>query len=104
MEKLALVSRHIVLVDERLPIYGAICICGEQIDSVVRYAEDFPIDAVLNSLRDWNPVNLEEHFISPGIIDLEVYVSAETGGYLRTTETAIKGGVTMFVEHPNPYY
>jgi hypothetical protein len=58
----------------------------------------------LSRLSEWAPVNLENHYISPGIIDLETYVSDKTGGYEVVTEAAIKGGVTLIVEHPNPHY
>jgi hypothetical protein len=75
MEKTALVSRHIVLVNERLPVYGAVLILGDKIHSIERYETEVPIELILNRLSDWNPVNLEHNYISPGIIDLEVYIA-----------------------------
>jgi dihydroorotase-like cyclic amidohydrolase len=104
MEKLSLVSRHIVLVNERLPVYGAILILGDKIHSIERYDTEVPISMIMERLYEWHPVNLENHYISPGIIDMETYVSRETGGYATATECAIKGGVTLIVEHPNPHY
>jgi hypothetical protein len=33
-----------------------------------------------------------------------VYVAKETGGFGLASEAAIRGGATLIVEHPNPYY
>jgi hypothetical protein len=75
MEKTALISRHIVLIHERLPVYGAILIVNDKIDSIERYETDVPVSLILERLSEWNPVNLENHYISPGVIDLEMYTS-----------------------------
>jgi dihydroorotase-like cyclic amidohydrolase len=59
---------------------------------------------IYEKLSEWNPVVVENYYISPGLIDLEVYVAKETGGFGLASEAAIRGGATLIVEHPNPYY
>lgn len=49
----------------------------------------------MEGLREWNPVNLEKYYISPGIIDLDVDLPDSPTGIEETTKKAVSGGVTV---------
>ncbi|OMJ94815.1 hypothetical protein SteCoe_2000 [Stentor coeruleus] len=96
MVKQALVSRHIVLtnnIHSNKPVYGIILIEDEIIFDIVIIDTDIGISSVIDKYQDWNPENLENFYISPGIIDLNTRLEWET--YTELTKAAISGGVTF---------
>ena len=103
MERKALVSKYVVLLEEPRPVYAAILIENEVIASVVKYSQSTPVAVVMDELQNWNPINLENCYISPGIIDLEVKSNGSWEGLETTTKTALAGGVTTVVHEPNHF-
>lgn len=99
--KEALISRHIVLFGFRHPCAGVILIEDGVIHSVeLASATDTP-EELMRRYEDWNPVNYENYYVSPGIIDCNVRVNGEWEGYRSLTKAAISGGVTMIIEEPS---
>ena len=79
----------------RFPVFGAILVEGEDIDSVEIYDESSSVSDIMQNLREWNPVNLEKYYISPGIIDLDVDLPDSPTRIEETTKAAVSGGVTL---------
>lgn len=102
MSRTALISRHIVYMKARLPIYGIILVEGEFIHEIIVADSDVPVSDLAEKFRDWNPVDLEDFFISPGIIDINVRREWDTYEFL--TKSALAGGVTMIVEENSLHY
>ncbi|CAG9327323.1 unnamed protein product [Blepharisma stoltei] len=96
MARLALISRHIVSYRASVPLYGVILIEDEEIDDIVIVDENIPVQALLSKFRDWNPLNYENQYISPGIIDIGV--RAEWEGKTNITQMAASGGVTFLLQ------
>ena len=104
MARRALISKHIVLTTQphpSRPSYGIILIEDEIIQEVVIIESSIPTDSVMEKYRDWNPQNLEEYYISPGIIDLNARLEFESCTEL--TKAAISGGV-IFALVESGYY
>ena len=96
MVRKALISKHIVLTTHThssRPSYGIILIEDEIIHDVIIIDQSIAVEAVLTKYSDWNPENLEDYYISPGIIDLNTRLEFETCSEL--TKSAISGGVTF---------
>jgi predicted amidohydrolase len=55
-----------------MPIYGVILNEDELIKDVVIVDDKVPCPALLEKYWDWNPIDLENSFISPGMIDINV--------------------------------
>ena len=75
--KLALISRHVVLYKYLLsrvnhPTYCVILIQDELIFDVIPVDSEKEVEEVVLEYMDWNPINLEESYISPGMVDLNV--------------------------------
>jgi dihydroorotase-like cyclic amidohydrolase len=102
MSRVALVSRHIVYAKACKPIYGIICIEGEVIKEVVVVCSKVPISALIGKYIDWNPIDLENYYISPGLIDINIRQEWETSKHL--TQCALSGGVTLLVEETSLYH
>jgi dihydroorotase-like cyclic amidohydrolase len=101
MAKVALVSRHIVYLKARIPVYGVILVDGELIKDIVIAEPTVSVATLLETYADWNPIDLEDYFISPGLIDINVRREWETLSYV--TQSALSGGVTMVVEETSLY-
>ena len=97
----ALISRHIVLYRARHPLYGIIQIEDEVIKEVIVVDKSIPVSALMEKYCDWNPVNFEHYYISPGIIDCNVRTNGDWEPYRNLTRAAICGGVTMILEEPS---
>ena len=96
MARQALISKHIVLTTQphpSRPTYGIIMIEDEIIQDVVIIESSISVDSVMEKYQDWNPQNLEDFYISPGIIDLNARLEFESCSEL--TKAAISGGVTF---------
>ena len=68
---------------------------GENIHSVKIYDDCKLVSEVIEGLQEWNPVNLEKYYISPGIIDLDVDLPDSPTRIEETTKAAVSGGVTL---------
>jgi dihydroorotase-like cyclic amidohydrolase len=104
MARRALISKHIVLTTQphsSRPTYGIILIEGELIHDVVIIESSIPVSSVMSKYESWNPENLENLYISPGIIDLNTRLEFETCTEL--TKAALSGGAT-FVLLESGYY
>ena len=71
------------------------------IHSVELTSSDETPEELTKQYEDWSPVNYEDYYISPGIIDCNVRVNGEWEGYRHLTKAAISGGVTMVLEEPS---
>jgi len=97
----ALISRHIVLYRARHPLYGLILIEDEVIKEVIVVDKGIPVNALMDKYSDWNPVNFEHYYISPGVIDCNVRTNGDWEPYRNLTRAALCGGVTMILEEPS---
>jgi allantoinase len=102
MSRVALVSRHIVYLRARTPIYGVILVEGELIKDIVFAEPTVTVATLLETYAEWNPVDLEDYFISPGLIDINV--RREWESISCVTQSALAGGVTMLVEETSLYH
>jgi hypothetical protein len=48
MEQSVIISRHIVLIHERIPVYGVLVISGEEIKDLIRVFEDTPVQDLVD--------------------------------------------------------
>lgn len=101
--KLALISRHVVLYKYFLsrvnhPTYAVILINEEVIYDVVLVAQDRAVEEVVMEYVDWNPIDLEHSYISPGMIDFNIRRKREWESLESLTKAAVSGGVTLCVE------
>lgn len=108
MNKKAVLSRHIILPEarnlaENLPIYGLILIESDRISEVVFLpAECSPLQAC-KDYAAWNPLNYEEFYVSPGLIDCNVRGNEEWETQAELSLAAVSGGVT-FLARENSLY
>lgn len=104
----ALVSRHIIVPGAHHPVYGLVLIQGEKIADVVIADPSIPVlstqtTALVDKYAAWHPTDLEQFYVSPGLVDVNVRGNgAWESGETRTKE-AISGGVTMMLEEPSLY-
>ena len=104
MVKQGYISKHIVLTsfpNSSKPAYGIILIDDENISDIILIDESISVSSVIQKYSDWNPEDLSDYYISPGIIDLSTRIEWET--YSELTKSAISGGVT-FVLTESGYY
>lgn len=99
MSRVALISRHIVFLKASMPIYGIILVEGELIYDVIIADPSVTVSELVEKYNDWNPIDLEDYFISPGII--EINARREWESYKHYTKSALSGGVTFIVEENN---
>ena len=96
MRKQAIISKHIVLTSspDILPVFGIILIENETIHEHKFILDpSTPTVSILDDYSEWNPEDLSDFYISPGLIDLNV--RAEWESYSDLTKSAISGGVTL---------
>ena len=101
MEKIAILSRHIVLCNELYPVHGIIVIQGEMISDIIILDNNLSSEQVLSKFSQWNLIDYSNYYISPGIIDLNVRKEWES--YKTLTKAGISGGVTFILEEPSFY-
>lgn len=99
MEKHGILSRHIILSDLSLPIYGIILIQGEVIQDIIQLESSFPPEQVKSKFSQWKITDFSDSYISPGIIDLNTRKEYES--YETMTKAAISGGTTFILEEPS---
>lgn len=101
--KLALISRHVVLYKYSLsrvnrPTYCVILIENECIFDVIPIASEKEVEEVVLEYMDWNPINFEHSYISPGMVDFNIRRKREWESVETLTKAAVSGGVTLCVE------
>ncbi|CAG9320065.1 unnamed protein product [Blepharisma stoltei] len=106
MGKKAFISRHIVAFTNSAnrshkPIFGIILVLDEIIFDVIPLDKEISVTTIIEKYYDWNPVNCEDLYISPGIIDLNV--RREWEDYTHLTKAAASGGVTLLLEEVGYY-
>ena len=99
MEKHGILSRHIILSESSVPIYGIILIQGEIIQDIIRLENSFPPEQAKSKFTQWKIIDFSDSYISPGIIDLSV--RKEWENYESLTKAAISGGTTFILEEPS---
>ncbi|CAG9310394.1 unnamed protein product [Blepharisma stoltei] len=95
MGKLSFISRHIVLFTNNRPVFGIILIEDEIIFDVVLIENSTSILSVMENYQEWNPIDLEDFYISPGIIDCNI--KKEFEDYDHLTRQAVSGGITFII-------
>lgn len=108
MQKSAILSRHIILPEarslaENLPVYGLVLIEDESIAEVVVLPGDCSPGQACLIYAAWNPVNCEDYYVSPGLIDCNVRGNGEWETQAELTLAAASGGVT-FLARENSLY
>ena len=96
MSKKAFISKHIVLTTQThstTPVYGIILIDDEIIYDTIIIDSGVPVSVVLEKYQEWNPEDVSDLYISPGIIDLNTRIEWES--YTELTKAGIAGGVTV---------
>lgn len=99
MSRQGLVSKHIVVTglniskNNRYPQPGIILILDETIHEVILVKEETAISELYKIYKEWSPLNYEDYYISPGLIDTSSRTEWETLSDL--TKQAISGGVTL---------
>ena len=74
---------------------------NEVIHDVIQYDNSYSIEDIEILYWDWNPQNLEEYYIAPGMIDINARV--EWDSYETLTRAAVSGGVTFVVAESGHY-
>lgn len=107
-EKLSLLSRHVVLYQCfphrcSCPTYAIILIQGQCIVAVhclrpEREVVDMQTAEVMREYAEWHPLDFEHAYISPGMVDFNVYRNSEWENLQEATQAAVSGGVTLLVE------
>lgn len=104
MGKKAIISKHIILTGNphsNMPAYGIILIEDEIINDTILIDLSVPVSSVMEKYIDWNPEDLSEFYISPGLIDLNTRLEWET--YTELTKASISGGVTVVLVESGYY-
>lgn len=102
MDRKALISRHIVIPTYNQPVFGAVLIENEFIAEVMIFGHDISISQITKDLRNWNPIDLEDYYISPGLIDINI--RREWEDYTTLTQSAISGGCTLLMEEVSAFH
>jgi dihydroorotase-like cyclic amidohydrolase len=101
MEKLGILSKHIILTNSNVPIYGLISIQNELIQDIFVLEPSFSAAQVQARFSQWRIFDYSDSYISPGIVDLNV--RKEWDSYSALTKAAISGGTTFILEEPSFY-
>ena len=102
MSKQSFISRHIVLYNNTTPTYGVVKVYNSFVSEVVLEDESTTVEELMAKHADWNPLNFEDYYISPGIVD---FVRQEFEDTEVLTRRALSGGVTFLAvetSHYNP--
>ena len=62
---------------------------------------DFP--TLVRDLAEWNPVLLENYYLSPGLVDCNAQVNGSWDDFASLTRAAVSGGVTFLLVQPSLY-
>jgi len=62
---------------------------------------DFP--TLVRDLAEWNPVLLENYYLSPGLVDCNAQVNGSWDDFASLTRAAVSGGVTFLLAQPSLY-
>ena len=101
--RLAIISRHVVLLSARVPVYAVVLVEGERVVDVVEVSADTQVASLMIQYRAWNPHNFEDLYVSPGLIDLNVSGGGDWEGFAHLTYAAVSGGVTFCLATANLY-
>ena len=106
MSKVALISKNLVLNEyqntkPRYPLSGIILIQDEIIHDIIIIDPNTPISEIMSEYSDWNPIDYSNHYISPGIIDINS--RSEWDSFETLTNEAAKGGITLLIVEPGYY-
>jgi dihydroorotase-like cyclic amidohydrolase len=67
-------------------------------------AEPFSsVTELMQAYEEWNPVNCEDLYVSPGLVDVNVQSNGPWEGLKQTTKAGIAGGVTFMLIEPSLY-
>ena len=80
------------------PSYAVILIQDEVIADVIAIQQEREVEELVLEYIDWNPINMEHHYVSPGMIDFNIRRNREWESIEALTKTAVSGGVTLCVE------
>lgn len=108
MAKLALISRHVVLPkypphSSHTPVYAVILVSEGHIERIVPAEQFTAVEELMRLYEEWNPVDCEEKYVSPGLVDVNVQTNGAWEGLEETTKAGIAGGVTFMLVEPSLY-
>ena len=69
-QKIGIVSNHIILFEYSYPVFGIILISSEIIENIQIFEKTVTIAEIQSMYSDYQIIDYSNHFISPGIIDL----------------------------------
>ena len=104
MNRRSIISRHIVLTTHPgvvAAVCGIILMEDEIISDVVILDNSFQVSQILAFYSEWNPEDLSDYYISPGLIDLNSRV--EWDSFTEFSKAAISGGVTFALSEQSYY-
>jgi len=108
MAKSALISRHVVLPkylphSTHTPVYAVILVSEGHIESITQAEQFTPVKELMRRYEGWNPVDCEEMYVSPGLVDVNVQANGPWEGLEETTKAGVAGGVTFMLVEPSLY-
>jgi len=71
------------------------------IADVVVVEKEKPLSELLREYAEWNPVDLEDSYLSPGLIDFNVRRSTDWESLEDMTQAAVSGGITLCLQERN---
>lgn len=111
--KLAIISRHTVLPQydsrsEQESVPAVILVDGETITRVERCSEDVDFgqvhaEEVQDRLQGWTCLDYRDFYVSPGLIDCNVVSNPAWQSRAATSQSAVAGGVTFYLEEDSLY-
>ena len=101
MEKIGIISRHIIICESSAPIYGIILLKDEHIQDIIMLDSAISPESAISKFAQWKILDFSDSYISPGIIDLNARKEWES--YSAFTRSAISGGTTFILEEPSFY-
>ena len=72
-------------------------------DVVIVSDPSVSVPSLLSQYSDWNPIDCEHLYVSPGLIDVNVQSNGTWEGLALTTKTAVAGGVTCVIVEQSVY-
>lgn len=79
-------------------------VLGELIVEVRLLGEEPDFPTLIQELAEWNPVLLEHHYLSPGLVDCNAQVNGNWDDFASLTRAAVSGGVTFLLTQPSLYH
>ena len=95
MLRYSYISKHIVIATAFADaiVCGIVLIEGELIYDIILFDPSTPSSSIELAYQDWNPQDLSDFYISPGVIDMNTRLEWES--YTELTKASVAGGTTL---------